>query len=347
MQQNNYISNELKIDMFSGLKSDSLDDWLDLFVKYHSGNSVETLKIKQRDIAVFLDYMMVYCGNINRIEWKISLSRSFHNFIKVNNNTRTGNPYSDKTINRILTNLKTFANWIHKIKPFPVVNPMDSISRNLSSSDLKVENYITPEERIKILSVADELPLTAGISKDKNRNRKNKPKLKNRRPFRDRAIIYILIETGIRRTDVVNLSLDYINLKKGIISFRSVGQKKRTCFISTSGLNAISDYISNERHTDNMIRNSSYLFLPYISAKSVPGKLTISLINKIWNNVCKIAGIEGKTPHSARHAMGKYIMETTGNPKAVQAQLGHSSMSYSYQYGINKDEDMSDILNRR
>jgi len=49
----------------------------------------------------------------------------------------------------------------------------------------------------------------------------------------------------------------------------------------------------------------------------------------IWKNVCQKADISGKTPHSARHAMGKHIIEKTGNISAVQRQLGHKNVAYS------------------
>lgn len=43
------------------------------------------------------------------------------------------------------------------------------------------------------------------------------------------------------------------------------------------------------------------------------------------------AHVKGKTPHSARHAMGRHIMEKTKNPAAVQRQLGHSNVAYALQ----------------
>ena len=35
------------------------------------------------------------------------------------------------------------------------------------------------------------------------------------------------------------------------------------------------------------------------------------------------ARVEGRTPHSARHAIGRHIIEKTGNVAAVKRQLGH------------------------
>jgi integrase len=73
----------------------------------------------------------------------------------------------------------------------------------------------------------------------------------------------------------------------------------------------------------------------------------VTVINEIWNEVCQIAGVEGKTPHSARHAMGKHIMEKTGNVAAVQRQLGHKNATYSMQYARITAEELRDIINDR
>ena len=48
--------------------------------------------------------------------------------------------------------------------------------------------------------------------------------------------------------------------------------------------------------------------------------------------MAKSAGLSGKTPHAARHAMGKRIMRNTGNLAAVQRQLGHRNAAYTLQY---------------
>ena len=77
------------------------------------------------------------------------------------------------------------------------------------------------------------------------------------------------------------------------------------------------------------------------------GRFTAKVVNDVWNDVCKTAGIEGRTPHSARHAMGRYIIEKTGNVAAVQRQLGHKNAAYSMQYSRITDEELNIILDDR
>ena len=57
--------------------------------------------------------------------------------------------------------------------------------------------------------------------------------------------------------------------------------------------------------------------------------------------------MEGKSPHGARHAMGKHIIEKTGNIAAVQRQLGHKNAAYSMQYARITDEELGKVLEDR
>jgi integrase len=63
--------------------------------------------------------------------------------------------------------------------------------------------------------------------------------------------------------------------------------------------------------------------------------------------VCKLAGVEGKTPHSVRHAMGKHGIERTGNVAAVQRQLGHRNATYSMQYARITGEELREVIDDR
>lgn len=92
---------------------------------------------------------------------------------------------------------------------------------------------------------------------------------------------------------------------------------------------------------------SPALFLPTATTRRSSGRLAVLAVNDIWNAVCRVAGISGKTPHSARHAMGKHIIEKTGNIAAVQKQLGHKQAAYSMQYARITAEELGRVLDER
>ena len=89
------------------------------------------------------------------------------------------------------------------------------------------------------------------------------------------------------------------------------------------------------------------MFLPDAGNAKSTGRLSPLAVNRIWNAVADIAGVAGKTPHAARHVMGRHIVEKTGNIAAVQRQLGHKNAAYSMQYARITAEELRDVLNDR
>jgi integrase len=71
------------------------------------------------------------------------------------------------------------------------------------------------------------------------------------------------------------------------------------------------------------------------------------VINTIWNATCRVAQVQGRTPHSARHAMGKHIMAKTGNIAAVQQQLGHRQVAYAMHYARSTTTELDRVLDDR
>jgi integrase len=247
-----------------------------------------------------------------------------------------------------MAHLKTFAKWIHKISPFPLGNPMAKLKLMPVGTGLEVERAITTAERRQILDAADNLPSVCGRSRDRHRYRgQERPQRKGYRPFRNRAIVYTLIETGMRRAAVRNLNIKDVNFKKRSVSAEEKGGRKHTYKITSEGLAAIKDYIEKERKQDLKRWKSPALFLSPATTAHGNGRLSPKVINTVWNEACHLAGVEGHTPHAARHAMGKHLIEKTGNLAAVQRQLGHTNATYSMQYTRITDEELGNALEDR
>ena len=66
----------------------------------------------------------------------------------------------------------------------------------------------------------------------------------------------------------------------------------------------------------------------------------------MFKEVCSQAGVEGP-PHDARHAMGRHLIEKTGNIAAVQRQLGHTNTVYFIQYARVTDQELGEALDGR
>jgi integrase len=221
---------------------------------------------------------------------------------------------------------------------------------------LNIERALTPQERRLLLDAADTMLKTRGISRDKKRYKRpeNRPRSRRTRPYRDRAIIYCLIETGMRRNGLVNIDITGFDFKGKKISTIEKGGSEHTYSISSIGVQAIQDYIDQERHSDELLWQSPALFqlartipLKNVENRSDKGRLSPIAINRIWNQVCYVAKVNGKTPHSSRHAMGRHLMDKFKNPEAVQLQLGHKNVGYSIQYSRVTSNEIEDKLDER
>lgn len=331
--------------------NDHLRSWMETYFEIEVTTLPSSRKIQVRDLSLFLAFMLDQEGTDTRSRWTPRLSAEFKRFLTSVIDANGKRRWGDKTANRILAHLKTFAKWIHKINPFPLGNPMEKIKGITVGNSLEIDRAITPSERRRLLDAADLLAFTGGKSKDRNRYKdvEKRPVRKNYRPYRNRAIIYTLIETGMRREAVTRIDTEDVDFIKGVITVQEKGRVLQNYSISIEGLEAIKKYIDNERTVDLESKgiHSPALFLSS-STNGNDDRLSPWSINQIWNDVFDSAGIEGKkTPHSARHAMGKYIIDKTGNLAAVQRQLGHKNAAYSMQYARVTNKEIQTILNNR
>jgi integrase len=327
---------------------DTLDLWAEGYFQFEVTTAPSSRKVQKRDLKLFLEFMDQEEGTLRREQWTPRLSKAFVEWLRHFNQANGQRRWNDKTINRILAHLKTFAKWIHKLRPFPLGDPTVKIKSLPVGTGLDIERALTKSERRRLLDMADQLPLLCGRSKDRARfKHKNRPARKGYRPWRNRAIIYCLIETGMRRGAVAHLKLADIKFKNRLLNVREKGGYTHGYKISKQGLEAIEDYIEKERQPDVEKWQSPALFLPGRTVASASGQLSARSISAIWSEVCQLAHIKGKTPHSARHAMGKHIIEKTGNVAAVQRQLGHKNAVYSMQYARISDKELADVLDER
>ena len=327
---------------------DTLDAWAEAYFQFEVTTSPASRKVQKRDLRLFLEFMAKEEGALERPRWTPRLSKDFVEFLRSAVKDGGKRRWGDKTINRILAHLKTFAKWIHKLRPFPLGEPTAKLKSLVVGAGLEIERALTPSERRRLLDAADLLPTTGGRSKDRRRYKNGeRPLRKGYRPWRNRAIIYTLIETGMRRSEAVNLDLAGVDFKTRTLNVQIKGGYTHPYKISKQGLEAIEAYLKEERERDSTKQPSPALFLPANTVTTAKSRLSSLAVTRIWQEVCSLAGVEGKSPHAARHGMGKHIIDKTGNISAVQRQLGHRNAAYSMQYARISDQELEEVLDER
>ncbi len=341
------IATRNKIGPFLGEDTDDLSAWFALYFEIEVTTSPNTQKAQERDLGRFLAFIEREYGTIARAAWTPRVSRDFVVSMEKTLDEDGARRWSDRSINRAIAHLKTWAKWINKNRPFLAGNPMDKIKTLAVGNQLEIERAVTKQERNRLLDAADQLLLVGGRSRDRSRYADARPRRKSYRPYRNRAIVYTLLETGMRRAAITRLNLADVDFKRRILPVVEKGGSVHAYPISRQGMQAIREYLEFERPRDFEKWQSPALFLSPASNPHGDGRLNPRVVNTLWNDTCRFADVEERTPHSARHGMGTHIIEKTGNVAAVQRQLGHKNAAFSMQYSRISRRDLQDVLDNR
>lgn len=325
-----------------------LRDWVEAYFAVEVTTLDSSRKVQRRDLELFVRFFEGETKGEDIDNWTPRLSQAFLNNLRGTVEDGGSRQWNDRTINRILAHIKTFSKWVNRVRPYAFGDPMEKIRAVAAASLLSIERALTPTERRRILDAADLLPKTGGRSKDRNRFKgENRPMRKAFRPYRNRAIAYALIETGMRRAAVASLLFEDVEFEQKRITVVEKGAATHTYKISREGIAAIADYVEKERRRDAEHFSAPELFLAARSSRNTRGRMHPNAVNEMWNQVCVAAAVDGKTPHSARHAMGRFLVEETGNVEAVQRQLGHTNAAYSLQYARISEQELQETLEKR
>lgn len=155
---------------------------------------------------------------------------------------------------------------------------------------------------------------------------------------RDQLIIELALGTGLRVSELSNLKVEDLFLKKGQNSLHvrnGKGGKARIVQFSPGLKNLIRTYL-DYRKTD-----SDYLFPSQRNPRMTP-----SAIQQVFKRWAAKAGLPKRySIHCLRHTYATRLHKASGyNLRLVQKQLGHSSVSTTQVYAAVLDEDVEKAL---
>ena len=214
---------------------DTISAWAALYFQLEVTTSARSQQEQRRDLQIFRDFLLETLGSEARLCWTPRTSRAFVDALRAERQGERRR-WSDRTINRVSAHLKTFAKWIHKHRPFPLSDPMAKLKGLQVGGVLEIERALTEDERRRLLDAADYLPVIGGRSRDKRRYKNTRPdqrpQRRGYRPWRNRAIIYTLVETGMRRAEVTSIDLADVDFQRNTVRILQKGGQQRRCQVS-------------------------------------------------------------------------------------------------------------------
>ena len=158
--------------------------------------------------------------------------------------------------------------------------------------------------------------------------------------LRDAAMLEMMYATGMRVSEVVDLTLDHYYEDEQFIRVIGKGSKERLIPFGSQAKKRMSIYL--QRRTAKYIYTSPYVFL-----NNRGQKISRQAVWKIIKKYAKAAGIEKDvTPHTLRHTFATHLLNNGVDLRAIQEMLGHADISTTQIYVHLNYKDIANQYHR-
>ncbi|WP_227936037.1 tyrosine-type recombinase/integrase [Alkalihalobacillus deserti] len=296
--------NQATTQMSNVLHSLTLHEMFEKFMVYKRTEALANRTIN--DYYKHFDYFKEYLRNdLTSEEITSDLLRGFIGYMlhekKLSPVTANVRIRTMRAFMRYCYNEGYLSNPVHEIFK-PVKTPQDTLES------------LTPAEIKKLLSVIDDELYTG---------------------FRDNVIIFILLDTMVRISELVAIKRRNVDLKAGFIKLEAEETKTRrtrSVPLSSKTMKLLNEYIIE---TEDF--GEEELFLTYDGHSINP-----STVRHKLREYGERAGINNKrvSPHTFRHTGALLYILNGGDPFSLQKILGHTDMSMVRKYIQMTDVDV-------
>lgn len=205
---------------------------------------------------------------------------------------------------------------------------------------MTAEGYMdaNPAEVVEAGNKGIKLPRV--LSEDEVVRLLNQPDITTAEGFRDRTMLEVLYATGMRVSELINLTLERVDLNmKYIIAFGK-GSKERIVPLGSVAAEFLQQYLEKVRpKLTHAGRNTNIVFLAFGGHE-----LTRQRFWQIIRAYGRKANInKALTPHILRHSFATHLLDNGADLRSVQELLGHSDISTTQIYTHLTNKRLRDI----
>ena len=149
----------------------------------------------------------------------------------------------------------------------------------------------------------------------------------------------LLYGTGMRISELTNLSVDDIDGSTGTVIVTGKGNKQRLIPVGTFALRAIDEYVRGERREQAAKGPRTHNL--FLNRRGKP--LSRQSAWECVSDAASRAEIPGVSPHSLRHSYATHLLERGADVRTVQELLGHASVTTTQVYTLVTVETLREI----
>jgi integrase/recombinase XerD len=161
--------------------------------------------------------------------------------------------------------------------------------------------------------------------------------------LRDRAILETFYGTGIRVTELANLTLEDADTEEKTLRIvLGKGQKDRNVPLTTAAAEAIAAYVESGR--SKLVRSTR---VRYLFVGNQGGWLHRAVLSRIVQRYAEKAGIKKHvTCHTFRHSVATHLLRNRADIRHIQMLLGHESLQTTQLYTRVEISDLKKVIER-
>lgn len=268
------------------------------YIQYEKRFSPHTLAAYTVDLAQFTEYLSTIYGAVPPSEVTHFHIRSWMAVL-------VQDGLSARSVRRKISALKSYFRFLRK-KGLVNHNPLGAIS--------------TPKTGKQLPVVAPKLELNAQLDRAGSM-------AVSFSEMRDQVALELLYQTGMRRSELVQLKCAQLDLDQLLIRVIGKSAKERLVPISHVLADKIAAYLSVRAQTFGA--GCSDILLLTDRGLPIYPKYLYQLVRRFLSG---IPGLEKRSPHILRHSFATHLIEAGADLNAIKALLGHANLAATQIY---------------
>jgi len=225
-----------------------------------------------------------------------------------------GSPKAPGSVDKVKTSLKAFFRWAHDAG---LVEANPTAALRLRHRRRPAPDVLTPQEKRRLVRTVD--------------------RTKGWKAQRDAALIDLVLNTGLRVSEVLGLDMTDVNVPEKHLTVAAKGGTIEKVFLNARTRKRLGAYVKKRKQ---VLAESQALFL-----SNRRKRLSVRQAQVLVEEWLTRAGIAKRvTVHGLRHTFATHLLERTGNLRTVQEALRHRHIATTVRYTHQPSEALTEAL---